>query len=72
VSGPGSAGLHRVAWDLRAEGSTGGGAGGGGGRGGPLVMPGKYRVTLGEMVDGMRKPLADAQEEEVVQAAGLP
>ena len=47
---PATAGLHRVAWDLRA---TGTGASGGGGRGrggqggrGPQVLPGTYTVRL--------------------------
>ncbi len=47
---PGNAGLHRIAWDLRASG-TGGGGGGGRGRGGqgergPQVLPGTYTVRL--------------------------
>jgi photosystem II stability/assembly factor-like uncharacterized protein len=47
---PATAGLHRVAWDLRATG-TGGGGGGGRGRGGqggrgPQVLPGTYTVRL--------------------------
>jgi photosystem II stability/assembly factor-like uncharacterized protein len=48
---PGNAGLHRVAWDLRASGTGGGGGGGGRGRGGqggrgPQVLPGAYTVRL--------------------------
>jgi hypothetical protein len=56
-----TAGLRRVAWNLRGEppatpagGRGGGGQGGGGGRGGPpqgaLVTPGTYRATLGRRV----------------------
>jgi photosystem II stability/assembly factor-like uncharacterized protein len=49
---PGKAGLNRVAWDLRIEPPVPGeqqaaGAGGFGGSPlGPLVLPGKYKVTL--------------------------
>jgi photosystem II stability/assembly factor-like uncharacterized protein len=58
-----SAGLRRVAWNLRADapppsadaqGRGGRGGGQGGGRGGPpqgpIVAPGRYRATLGKMV----------------------
>jgi hypothetical protein len=59
---PKSAGLHRVAWDLRTDpppappsgrGAGGQGAGGfGGGRGqqAPLVATGRYHAALGRMV----------------------
>src|SRR5262249_16469468 len=59
---PNGAGLHRIAWDLRASAITGGG-GGRGGRGGegggragaggrgPQVLPGNYTVRLTS--DGM-------------------
>jgi len=42
LQGPGGAGIHRVAWNLRA----GGAAGGGQAQQGPLLPPGTYRVTL--------------------------
>ena len=48
---PAGAGLHRIAWDLRAAPVGGGGRGGQGGRGaqagrGPQVLPGTYTVRL--------------------------
>jgi photosystem II stability/assembly factor-like uncharacterized protein len=54
ISGPATAGFHRVAWDLRADG------------GGGLVKPGKYKVTLGKHVRGELWQLGDAQVFEVV------
>jgi hypothetical protein len=59
LQGPAKQGLNRVTWDLRMERPIepdvpavgGGGGGGGGGRGGgapvaPLVLPGKYGVSI--------------------------
>jgi len=48
----GAAGLNRVQWNLRGEGTGGGGGGGGGfgGNQGPQAAPGIYRVVL--EVDG--------------------
>jgi photosystem II stability/assembly factor-like uncharacterized protein len=67
-SGPATAGFHRVAWDLRLpaavpadtpetpqEGEFEGASGG------PLVVPGTYRVTLAKRVDGIVTPLGEAQ-----------
>ncbi len=42
----GSAGMHRFVWDLRIEGARSLGSDGFFGRGGPLVVPGVYRVRL--------------------------
>ncbi len=56
VSGPASAGFHRVSWDLRYAGA---------GRG-PLVVPGRFTVRAEKRVDDVVKELGDAQEFEVV------
>ena len=64
------AGLHRTNWDLRETppaGAQGGGrAGGRGGRGGPLVQPGTYTVTLGRLSGGTLTPIGQPQKVEVV------
>ncbi|SPE34079.1 hypothetical protein SBA3_2090016 [Candidatus Sulfopaludibacter sp. SbA3] len=56
MRGPGTIGMNRTCWDLRqapalasgpvASGCSGGGGGGRGGGTGPLVLPGKYTVTV--------------------------
>ena len=62
IPAPATAGLHRVAWDLRA-----GGAGGGGGfRGGAIVKPGKYTVTLEKLIEKNATQLGEPQVCEVV------
>jgi photosystem II stability/assembly factor-like uncharacterized protein len=53
------------------RGSRGGGGGGGFGgrgfgRGGPLVKPGQYKVTLGKLVNGAVTPIGQAQTVDVV------
>jgi hypothetical protein len=66
LQGPTSAGLHRVTWDLRDpsvllppprppeyEAELFGPE-----RGGPLVMPGTYQVSIAQRVDGVLTPLA--------------
>ncbi len=45
----------------------GGGGGRGFGRGGPLVKPGTYTVTLGKMINGTVTPVGQAQTVEVIQ-----
>ena len=84
LTGPTSAGLKRVTWDLRypssgpirsATGDEGGGGGGGGffGRGGgsgPYVVPGTYTVSLAKVVDGTITPLGDPQTFEVYPLDG--
>jgi hypothetical protein len=75
-----TAGLRRVAWNLRGETPTaplgtgrGGGAGqagGFGGRGGPqgtLVAPGTYRATLGRLTADTLTPIGPSQTFRVVQ-----
>ena len=72
LNGPATAGIQRVAWDLRYappalprpaganddfEGPRGGA--------GPLVMPGTYTVSLMKRVDGVTTPLGQPQKFEV-------
>jgi hypothetical protein len=77
LTGPVSAGVNRVTWDLRYPPATpvtprpagGGGPGGGffgfGGGAGPFVVPGTYTVSLAKRVDGVVTPLASPQTFEV-------
>ena len=60
VTGPTESGLQRVTWDLRdpALSVTGGT--------GPLVAPGKYKVTLHQRVNGVATQLAGPVEFNVV------
>ena len=68
------AGVHRIAWNLRAEaaqtaGAQGGGRGAGGGRGGqqpPPVPPGRYRATIGTLTGETVKPIGSSQLFNVV------
>ncbi len=71
LSAPTSSGLHRVSWDLRYPASTlppprSGGEGAesifADRPSGPLVMPGKFTVTIARRVDGVLTPIAGAQE----------
>jgi photosystem II stability/assembly factor-like uncharacterized protein len=75
-----TAGLRRVAWNLRTDppaAPAGGVAGRGAGRGGfggrgnqpPLVEPGRYRATLGRMVGDIVTPIGQPQTFAVVQAS---
>ena len=79
---PQTPGVHRVAWDLRADapppapaaapGAEGGQAGGGfSGSGGvphgPVVEPGSYRATLGRKTGDTVKPISPAQTFAVVR-----
>jgi photosystem II stability/assembly factor-like uncharacterized protein len=74
INGPGSAGVNRVSWDLRyPAASLGGGRPPGAdddiffeGPSGPLVMPGKFTVTLGKRVDGVVTPLGKPQQISVI------
>ena len=79
LTGPVTAGTHRVAWDLRypppspprATADTAGGGGGFGGEPrGPYVVPGTYRVTLAKRVDGVETPVGGAQPIEVYPLDG--
>ncbi|MFZ9691104.1 MAG: VPS10 domain-containing protein [Phycisphaerales bacterium] len=60
ITGPTSAGLHRIAWDLRYEGFTGGRDTG------PLVVPGTYTVSASQRVDGAETELGGPVAFEVV------
>lgn len=66
ITGPSSAGVHRVQWDLRlpAVGLGGGRRRGGDEEGftpaGAFVVPGTYKVALATRVEGVVKPLSEA------------
>ena len=68
VTGPTSAGLHRVAWDLRAAPFTADSDSG------PLVAPGTYKVQAAKRVDDTLTPIGEEQTFEVVAVgpASLP
>jgi photosystem II stability/assembly factor-like uncharacterized protein len=75
---PGTAGIRRIAWNLRGEaqanqggaGQAGGFQGFGGGRGGqpqgPVVPPGRYRATLGTQTGDIVTPIGEVQVFQVV------
>jgi hypothetical protein len=72
ITAPSGDGFHRVAWDLRypsvepvvlREGSSQAGTG-------PLVLPGRFRVTLSKLLDGVETPLSTVQTFEVVALGG--
>jgi photosystem II stability/assembly factor-like uncharacterized protein len=68
LTGPASAGLHRITWDLRSASffaitqpgapAAGRRRGGGGGGGGFRVMPGTYHVALAQRAGGVIKDVA--------------
>lgn len=82
LNSPAAPGIQRVVWDFRYTapaisaqqpgGFGGGGGGGGGGFGGgfgpqgPLVMPGKYTVTMAMKVNGVTTALPGSQTFNVV------
>ena len=61
VSGPVTAGFHRVAWDLRHASPRPVLRGGDDERSGPLAVPGSYSVELSARVDGDQLSLAGPQ-----------
>ncbi len=62
ITGPTTAGFHRVAWNLRyAPFAVGDGKGKG-----PLVTPGIYQVSASKRVDGVLTPLGEPQTVRVV------
>ncbi|NDY96524.1 VPS10 domain-containing protein [Wenzhouxiangella limi] len=68
LQGPASAGLHRVAWDLRYPPPNAVGASGGWGEPeGFMVVPGTYSVELAKRIDGEVTALAGPREFEVVR-----
>jgi photosystem II stability/assembly factor-like uncharacterized protein len=80
VAAPASAGVQRVVWDMRyappaISAAQGGGPGGGGGEGGPgggfgpqgpLVMPGKYTVSMAMRVNGVVTAMPGSQSFNVI------
>jgi photosystem II stability/assembly factor-like uncharacterized protein len=55
LTGPTTAGVHRIVWDLRASGMRA-----------PLVKPGPYKVTLSKVNGDKPTPLGEPQAVEVV------
>lgn len=77
VEGPVTAGMHRVSWDLRFPPPTIPEARPGGGGeeeenpfrrppSGPLVMPGKFTVSMAERMNGVVTPAGEPQSFEVI------
>ncbi len=60
VTGPVTAGTHRITWDLRYAGFTGDS------EPGPLAAPGSYTVEVSKRVDGQTELLLEPQSFEVV------
>jgi photosystem II stability/assembly factor-like uncharacterized protein len=60
VTGPTTAGLHRIAWDLRYAPPTAGGDRG------PLVLPGTYTVDSAKRVDDVLTPWGEPQPVRIV------
>jgi hypothetical protein len=72
ITGPSEEGFHRVAWNLRypsvdpvalQEDSSQASSG-------PLVLPGRYKVTLSKLLNGIEKPIGESQTFEVVALGG--
>ena len=67
ITGPQSAGLHRIAWDLRYEApdpariTAGQASLFGGAPTGPMVVPGEYTVSLSKRINGVETVLAEPQ-----------
>jgi len=60
ITGPTTAGFHRVAWNLRCASFTAKG------ERGPLVTPGTYTVSAAKRVDDILTPLGELQQFQVV------
>ncbi|MEW6735766.1 MAG: glycosyl hydrolase [Acidobacteriota bacterium] len=72
LTGPTSAGINRISWDLRfpapdppRQRSSDDNPSGDEPQG-PLVLPGRYKVTIAKRVNGVQTPLASPQEFNVV------
>jgi hypothetical protein len=68
LDAPAGRGLQRITWDILAQSTQlapAAAVAGGGGRGGALVVPGKYTVSLARRVDGVITPLPGTQTLEV-------
>lgn len=63
ITGPTTAGFHRVAWNLRYAPFTSKG------KLGPLVIPGTYTVSAAKRVDDILTQLGESQEFQVVPIA---
>ena len=77
VTGPGSKGFHRVAWDLRYPSPNpirirpqGFVEPWDRDRGGPLVRPGRYTVTLSKLVNGQETELSQPRSFDVAALGG--
>jgi photosystem II stability/assembly factor-like uncharacterized protein len=64
LNGPVESGFHRVAWDLRFPATTP--LQPGRSASGPMVLPGRYTVSLAKRVNGETTHLGEAQDFEVV------
>lgn len=80
LTGPVTAGMHRITWDLRepaaslprpraAEGEDDAWVEE---PGGPLVMPGTYSISLAKRVDGVTSPVPGTQQFQVVLDRNVP
>lgn len=74
IPAPKSAGLHRVAWDLRHADPLARSGGGRGRRGGPLAMPGRYTAELVLRSGGVSERLTEpvAFTPKLLVRAGVP
>jgi photosystem II stability/assembly factor-like uncharacterized protein len=64
LTGPNGAGIHRVAWDLRYPATTP--VRPGRDDSGPMVVPGRFTVSMAKRVDGVFTPLGSPQSFEAV------
>jgi len=75
ITGPSGKGFQRAVWDFRwpsSEPAVLGGRTRGDWEsdgGGPLALPGRYRVQLSQRIDGIESPLGEPQEFECVPLA---
>jgi photosystem II stability/assembly factor-like uncharacterized protein len=74
ITGPISAGFHRISWDLTYPSSRPKGAPSRGGDSGPMVVPGKYTVSAVRYAGGEFTPLGEPVTFETVPLglAGMP
>lgn len=63
ITGPASKGLHRVSWDLRVSSERASNRGRN--ASGPFVYPGKYKVSLSQLINGSWMEIGDPQNFEV-------
>ena len=74
IPAPKTAGIHRVAWDLRHADPVARAGGGRGRRGGPLAMPGRYTAELVRRSGGVSERLTEpvAFTPKLLVRAGVP